>query len=112
MTDIQKMIEEEAEKKYLNLDDEDFLDFSDEEKLKAFKAGANFVLEQTRWRKLSEIKQIKEFPFHIITRTGKDHYTIVSIEENRDLERIKFIIKIESGKDPQYPNNVEWKPIE
>ena len=52
--DIQTLIEMEADKKYLNLDDDDFLDFSDQEKLKAFKHGANFALSLFKWRKVSE----------------------------------------------------------
>lgn len=50
--DIQTLIEREAEKKYLNLDDGDFLDFSDQEKLKAFKNGASFALSLFKWRKV------------------------------------------------------------
>ncbi|TFD96695.1 DUF551 domain-containing protein [Dysgonomonas capnocytophagoides] len=52
--DIQPLIEREAEKKYLNLDDGDFLDFSDQEKLKAFKVGASFALSLFKWRKVSD----------------------------------------------------------
>lgn len=52
--DIQTLIEREAEKKYLILDDEGFLDFSDEEKLKAFKAGASFALSLFKWNQVTD----------------------------------------------------------
>ena len=95
------MIEEEAEKKYLNLDDEDFLDFSDEEKLKAFKAGANFVLHANRWRKVSEeLPEVKE----------SESYPILVKEENGNVSSIYISASNVIG---YIKNNFqEWKPID
>lgn len=80
-----------------------------------FKAGASFILHQNRWRKISDLYLIKSFPLDIIIRTtqedNKYYYTPTYLKNKDDLETIKYIIEIESAKDPKYSDYIEWKPI-
>ena len=76
--DIQTLIEREAEKKYLILDDEDSLDFSDEEKLKAFKTGASFALSLFKWRKVSEeLPDVRDEDFQVLGRQKNGEYKTI-----------------------------------
>ena len=105
--DINKLIEEEAERYNIVS--------SIIDNKKSFKAGASFILHQNRWRKVEDLYLIKSFPLDIIIRAtqedNKYYYTTTVFKNKDDLETIKYIIEIESVKDPKYSDSIEWKPI-
>lgn len=91
---------------------EDMIETASQE---SFQAGASFILHQNRWRKVEDLYLIKSFPLDIIIRAtqedNKYYYTTTVFKNKDDLETIKYIIEIESVKDPKYSDSIEWKPI-
>ena len=122
MTDIQKIIEEEAK----NFMDRNVVfgcastDIQDAFRGKAFISGANFALSQlqhaNRWRKVSELSEINRFPLHIIVRVPDEneqyYYTVTYLKDKKVLDVINYTIRIETEKDCAYSDIIQWKPIE
>ena len=103
--DIQTLIEREAEKKYLILDDEGFLDSSDEEKLEAFKVGASFALSLFKWRKVSEgLPNVKNEAYQVLV------YRKYKKEEYK-MDTLWIIPDMSVGDSFKFHGVTEWMPI-
>ena len=111
MTDIQKMIEEEAKKNaqfadvfaYIGY----FQSYLRSVEIDQFKAGANFALSQlqhaNRWRKVSEeLPKVRKEPYQIAVRVVNIP-TSTSIWNIRDEDDLKVFDNL---------RGCEWKPIE
>lgn len=77
-----------------------------------FQNGASFTLSLFRWRK---VEDFKDFGSHVLFRVpdkekGK-HFSTQFIRDSELLNDLLFMIEIETQKDPNYPEDVEWMPI-
>ena len=103
--DIQALIEREADRKYLNLDDGDYLDFSDQEKLKAFQDGAHFALSLFKWRKVSEeLPEVKNEAYQVLV------YRKYKKEEYK-MDTLGIIPDMSVGDSFEFYGVTEWMPI-
>lgn len=102
--DIQALIEREADRKYLNLDDGDYLDFSDQEKLKAFQDGASFAISLFKWRKVTE--ELPDTDDIVLVKTNKGCFATAYLHGKKS----GFIVYgDEAYKD--FGEVIEWMPI-
>lgn len=112
MTDINKLIEEEAEKyvvgklsRHSEIIDNFFMQiqyFTGEDILDAQRSIASFILHQNRWRKVEEkLPDVRSEPYFIIARCKTGYQTI-------------RICNFGAGIPHQmeYFGGIEWKPIE
>lgn len=104
MTDINKQIEEEAIK-YANYTygcDDDSKGILLNETLKDFKAGAEYILHASRWRKVSEeLPKVASKPYCIVVRSDDGRVQLEWILEGYDECLISFLLD----------KCIEWKPI-
>lgn len=105
--EIKKMIEEEAERTYLIPDDYGFIDKSDMDRFRAFKAGANFILskwqEAERWRKVEEEPTNQDI---VLVKTDKECFATAYYHGKNS----GWIVYGDEAYK-QFGNIVEWKPI-
>lgn len=107
MTEIEKLIEEEAEKLQYGM------------QVESFKKGANFILHHNRWRKVSkELPEVDKTLEPITTYQTTKTFRNLACKDAQGRLYIKDRISIDNGVtwnwlfEDKWFEVTEWKPID